>query len=394
MDHRIRSPRSTRFPGFSRAALGVAVLGASLSLSAQAVSFKAGEVDVNVGGYAKLDVTYMDPGIGLSGTVITAGSLPAENADDDGNIDFSARESRFWIKTAVPTDVGTLKTMVEGDFYGSGGNEYVSNSYGFRLRHAFGELNGWLMGQTWSTFMDLSHLGEILDFGQHKSTIFIRQSQVRYTHKTDNGSLQFALENPQSYVSDLSDSSTVSVTGGDVGAMPDVVARWNVDGDWGHASIGVMGRQFKVSNNADTTGAAASLTAKFKLPGKDDLRVQINGGALGRYMGLVVHPGATFDGTKVEALDSLGASIAYRHFWSDKVRSTLMVSATEADLPTLSAAQSALLAKSSNSVHLNVLWDVAKQVRLGFEVQRAQAKMENGSKKELDRIQFSSRYMF
>ncbi len=382
---------------FVLSTLATAVMAATLaSTAANAASFKAGDVDVTLGGYAKFDATYFDPGVAVAGTVLGAGSMPKSDSTDDANIDLTARESRFWIKTSTATEMGTVKTHIEADFYGPNGNEYVSNSNGLRIRHAYGTLNGWLMGQTWSTFMDLAHLGEIIDFGQHTSTVFVRQAQARYTHKLDNGSLMFALENPQSYIRSLNSTGT-SVTGGDTSAIPDIVARWNVDGDWGHASVGVVGRQFKntlADGNDSDFGAAVSLTGKFKLAGKDSVSVQLNGGALGRYVGLIVHPGATFKDGKIDTVDSLGASIAYRHYWTDSIRSTLLVSATEADLPTLTAAESATLFESSNSVHVNVLWDVAPKVRLGVELQRQQAKFDNGDKNELTRVQFSSRYLF
>ena len=62
----------------------------------------------------------------------------------------------------------TLKTFVEIDFYGAEdeANEFVSNSYAPRLRHAYGSWGNWLAGQTWSTFMDLNGLGEVDAFGQ------------------------------------------------------------------------------------------------------------------------------------------------------------------------------------------------------------------------------------
>ncbi|NVF16419.1 hypothetical protein [Vreelandella maris] len=54
-------------------------------------------------------------------------------------------QSSFGIATSTPTDRGVLKTRIEGDFFGSDGGE-------FRLRHAYGEWNGLLAGQTKTNF--------------------------------------------------------------------------------------------------------------------------------------------------------------------------------------------------------------------------------------------------
>tara|TARA_R110001583_G_scaffold74100_7_gene205503 strand:+ start:8371 stop:9447 length:1077 start_codon:yes stop_codon:yes gene_type:complete len=357
-----------------------------VTTTAGAASFEAAGTKVNLGGYAKFDASYLDPGRDLSGTVITAATLPLKGDTTDSTVDFSARESRLWLKTKTETENGVLNTHLEGDFYGGGGNEFASNSYGLRLRHAYGTLNGWLMGQTWSTFMDLAHFGELLDFGQHKSTAFIRQAQVRYTHSIENGALMFALENPQSYI--VNSAGTV-VNTGDKGRLPDIIARYKQRTDWGQASAAVMLREFKFDNDTRDTGMAVSLNAKINLPNKDDIRMQFNAGALGRYMGMIVHPGAVYDGTSVSAVDSFGASLAYRHIWGEGLRSTLMVSGTGADVAAGSG-----LAENSQSVHLNLLWDLNKQVRMGIEAQHSAMALADNTERELTRLQFSTRYLF
>ncbi len=107
--------------------------------------------------------------------------------------------------------------MIELDFLGSAqGNENVSNSYSPRLRHAFFTYKNLTVGQTWSTFMNVSALPETVDFvGVMDGTVFARQPQVRYT----TGNLEVALENP---------ASTVGGTDTNDNSMPDVVARYSI----------------------------------------------------------------------------------------------------------------------------------------------------------------------
>ncbi len=98
-----------------------------------------------------------------------------------------------------------MTTFVEMDFLGSAqGNEVVTNSYSPRLRHAFLTYNKWLFGQTWFTFFNVGALPENLDFvGPAESTIFGRQTQIRYT----SGPWQFALENPLTTVHSIRQAS-------------------------------------------------------------------------------------------------------------------------------------------------------------------------------------------
>ncbi len=359
--------------------LVAAVSATMLAGQSHAFEFDAGGTKVNLGGYAKFDVSYNDPGYNISGTVAPAGTVKGIDKNADATIDMSARQSRFWLKTATPKGEGTLKTHVEFDLYGAAGTETVSNSHSLRLRHAYGTLNNVLMGQTWSTFMDLHTLPEIIDFTQPTSAIFNRQAQVRYTIPMGSGKLSVAAENPSSY-------------GTDKNSIPDLVAKYDYNSKTVHTSAALMVRQLKINNDDSKTAGALSLNAKVKLSNGDDVRVQLNGGALGRYMGLAAHRGHEGSGSTFDVVNSYGASIAFRHVWAEGVRSTLVASATKAD----NDVASANLLDGSKSVHLNILWDVAKAVTLGVEVQHREVEFFDATKADVkaDRLQFSAKYGF
>ena len=97
---------------------------------------------VTLGGYVKLDAVFSNPSAGvdtkgdlfLDPTAIAVG--PTAGNNERNQVKFGARESRLFVKTNTPTSMGDLNTHVEFDFYGADGNESVSNSHGFRLRHA------------------------------------------------------------------------------------------------------------------------------------------------------------------------------------------------------------------------------------------------------------------
>ena len=86
-----------------------------------------------------------------------------------------ARQSRLGFITRTQTGMGELTARVEGDFFGSGN--------AFRLRHAYGELNGFLVGQTWNLFMPIESYPSTLDFQGPAGMPFARIAQFRYTHE-------------------------------------------------------------------------------------------------------------------------------------------------------------------------------------------------------------------
>ena len=155
---------------------------------------------MRIGGYAKLDLIYdinanKGDSLGLIQVTAPEGSAAANR---QGNFRLHARQSRFFIRTWTPTDWGELATHIEGDFEGTGGNQMISNSNSFRLRHAYGRLGPVLAGQTWTTFMALHALPETLDFAGPAGQIFVRQGQIRYTHSFGGGTLlMLSVENPE-----------------------------------------------------------------------------------------------------------------------------------------------------------------------------------------------------
>lgn len=153
-----------------------------------AYDFEVGDTTASVYGYAKLDIFYdVDDDLGLTSFRGAAARLDIEEDDgSDGHFSMQSLESRFGFKTSSPVGGSTLTTVVEGDFFGSA-------SGGFRLRHAYGQWNGILAGQTWSNFGSGVAVTPLLDFaGTSGHAIAHRQPQVRYT----DGNFSFSIEDP------------------------------------------------------------------------------------------------------------------------------------------------------------------------------------------------------
>ncbi|ERS84639.1 hypothetical protein Q672_19135 [Marinobacter sp. EVN1] len=341
---------------------------------------KIGDTTISFGGFIKADAIFGSGGdgtlnsytIGLPRTFAKA----AGSDTSDWKTGFSARESRISIGTKTEDVAGhNLTTYVEMDFnqdlndaLNETGNEIVSNSYSPRLRQAYGSWNGWDFGQTYTTFTDLAAMPEILNQGKQAAFIYVTQPQIRYTMAAPGGKLMVALENPEDgfYGRSYDDQS-----------YPDLVARYQIRGNYGFYSVAGMVRNLEDDGADDTkvTGAV-SLSARIPTIGRDDLRLQYSYGTLGRYMGLLTYPDvdlAEQAAGEVEPLKTYGVTAAYRHFWSPAWRSNLTVSHTEivSDLlnPVARPVANGTLSyfDSSTSVHANLLWSAHKNLTLGLE---------------------------
>ena len=300
--------------------------------------YKVSDTDsITFGGYIKADVRYVDGNIAASNYWYGSGAVLEESAS---NINLSVNETRFNTKYVH----GDVMGFIEMDFYGDavkgGGNEIISNSSNPRLRHAFIKYKDVLVGQTWTTFQNTSSLAEAADFGGPLvASAFIRQGQVRYTV----GGLQLAIENPESF-------------GGQSGndKVPDFIAKYTFKGDWGNVSVSGLARQLNTTGGNTESAVGFGVAGRIKTFGKDDVRFQVHGGEVGRYVGVA----ATVDVADGKAEETTAYLVAYRHFWTDDLRSTVAYANSEADTTGLESTQWSV----------NLMKNLTKQLSVGVEV--------------------------
>ena len=364
----------------------------------------------DVGGFVKMDshvTRATDSASGEYGfeNFLVPGAIPTDNATNSSyNYNMNARQSRIFFSTDTETDIGNVGTYVEIDFRGSDIDEDVSSSYSPRLRHAFMTFQDFTIGQTWSTFFNVSSLPENLDFVGPVGTVFVRQTQIRYSP----GNWDFAIENPQSTTSpvngvDENDNTPGDEVEFDQNRMPDLVARYNAPLDNGSASVAVMGREIAYRdadlNNGDNSresayGYAVSLAGKFPVGDNgSDIRAQLNAGnALGRYIALNGFQAAQIeqDGD-VELVDQVSGHVSYRHIWSPQWRSNFTVSHATADNPDTTPGG---VAKSYSSTHANLIYSPISNLDLGGEVIWGDKELESGRNGELHRLQFTAKLGF
>ncbi len=293
----------------------VAMCGASQAFAGY--TFDLGDDNkITFGGYVKADVRYVDGDLKYQD--YWRGNNPG--FEDTSKTHFNVKETRINTKYQH----GDVTAFIEMDFYGGEGNEVVSNSGNPRMRHIFIKYKNWMAGQFWSTYTPLKAFPDALDFGGPiVGEVFIRQPMVRYS----TGGFSIALEQPETWGGDTPTGGNGAGGGSNnIDAdedTPDLVATYAFKGDWGEIQAGVLARKLQ-QGDGDETAVAGNIGGKVML-GKDDIRFQINVGESGRYVGagmvndIVIDPKTL----KQEVEDTTAFTVAYRHLWSDKWRSTL-----------------------------------------------------------------------
>ncbi len=360
----------------------------------------AGEHNFKFGGYVKSDLIYSDfsggpvPGSSAGRDFYIPGTVPVGESGES-YLDLHAKESRFNFQAKHLLDNGAqLEAFLEIDFLLSGqGDERVSNSFSPRLRQAFLSYNNWLFGQTWMTFQNVSALPENLDFvGPSESTIFGRQAMVRYT----NGPWQISLENPQTTVTPFGGGDRIIA---DDNRVPDMVARYNLNRDWGNFTVAILARELRYENAAagidnSTSSYGISLSGKIWIGERDDFRwMASTGKGLGRYIGLNTANGAVLDGDgNLHAIDSTGIFGSYRHFWNQKWRSNLTLSYLTVDNDVELTGDGETT--EAKSLHLNLMYSPQPRLDFGIEYLYADREEESGVDGNLNRFQFSAKYAY
>ena len=392
-------------------------LGSGAALAAET---NFGNTAVTLGGYIKFDVLasrFSDArvGQGLGRDFYFPSQIPiTADADEDAYtaLDFSAKESRLWFKTVTDFDGYKLGSYAEIDFISSqinpaintagtanppnatptgAGNESSTNAYNVALRRAFITLNGFLIGQEWSNFLNLGALPDTIDFiyMPTEGGVVVRQPQARYTV----GKFSVSLENPQTTTT----LSTIART--DDNTLPDLTAQYQIK--VGKADLALAGllRQLRIdqSGYSDTAvGGGISFSGKIPTFGKDDLRFMVTGGdGIGRYTALGLAADTAFNPTVDDKLDPIrvyNGYLAYRHPWSEQWRSTLTVGYFH-DKPDRDLTGDSYT-REVKSASINLLYSPVPKLTVGAEYRHSQRENYDDLDGTLDRLQFSAKYTF
>lgn len=390
----------------------------SVPFLAHAVEFDIGKTRVIIGGYAKLDLIYNDASDGrLTGEESAFGTdfylpfgIPVEGDGVSHQTVYAhAKESRIILETKTDIQKNKLSSYLEMDFFSArtGANELFTNSFAPRLRQYYFTFNDLLLGQAWSTFQNVDALPDTLDFvGPAESTIFVRQPQIRYTA----GAWEFAIENPETNLYNI--GGPPAMVNGEIDVLrlgtrtqdatvPDGIVRYNFNTGLGSFAIAGLGRMLEVEAgnpnfpgvDATSFGYGISFSGIIPAIGEDEIQFAINGGdGIGRYMGFGPADGVITDNGDIEPIPQYGGYVGYTHLWNSQWRSVVVAGYRQIDNPVEFTGTN--VEENAYSVHVNLLYSPLTPVTFGIEFLRAQRALESGADGNINRVQFSGKYMF
>lgn len=353
--------------------------------------FMVGDTTFKLAGFIDVDAhaTTLSDGMIGSNSIARDFYIPGVTpigGDETSFTDITAQASRFAVTAQKPAGEKTITGYLELDFLGSAqGNELVSSSFSPRLRRAYIDYGGWRVGQEWSTFQNTSAIPESASFlVLSDGMVFVRQTQIRYT----NGNWQFAIENPN--------TTSLNIGSRDENLLPDVVARYNMKGDFGNVSISGIARQLRAdlgTSEEETFGYGLSVAGRVKVGEKDDIRFNLTGGeGIGRYIGLAASRATALDPNgELEAIPSYGGLIAWRHPFGETARLNIGYSGLFIDNPDYLGDG---VTSSVQSAYGAVLWEIAPKVTTGFELLHGVRELESGADGDITRFTFSTKYAF
>lgn len=343
------------------------------------------KVSLAIGGFIKTVAIYDSKAEGMGADLLPA-YLGTRNPDRDGSFSVDASLTRLFIDGRAPIPTGKVRGYVEWDL-----NRGNDGSLGTKWRLAYGswtnDYGTLLVGQYWSTLMDLKIIPEGLTEPTVSGVIFQRQGVARWTQELSPGFTYYlAIENPDSndFFTDQPAQGNTTVPDGVLGVEYDHEGLW-------HLRLNGVARRLNVRQpdgmEDSANGWGLALTGHLNTFGKDRAVFSgVYGEGLGRYLlGITSDSGAAIDpatGT-LNLNPNWGGMGSYIHHWTDKLRSTGMVGFARTDPFDWQAGSSF---KSSVYASANLMWSVQPFLTVGAEYAYGSRENKDGSDLDDHRI--------
>ncbi|WP_188093634.1 DcaP family trimeric outer membrane transporter [Marinobacter salinexigens] len=354
--------------------LTTAALAMGIAGQASAINFQAGDVDASIYGYVRLNMTY-DLDENLGGPAQEGSFTRISDSDANGYFGASANQSRIGIRLKNPDGV---KVNVEGDFYAGT----------FRLRHAYGEYNGVLAGQTWSNYTSFAGGTSVLDFNgvAGNAGLWHREAQVRYT----TGNLSLSVENPRSRLANsvIRDSS------------PSFTARYESKMDGGAFAVAALTKQNTYDTGTDddsTIAYTAFVTGKIALGESVTVQGAVNySDGANRYLYQSNADDAYVANGSIENISGYGGNIGATLKLDGGSSINFVAGMTKVDWDDALAdgVANGSEAETNRNILVNYQWVPVKSVKMGVELSNWYTEYVNGNDEDANRIMFAAQYNF
>ena len=345
---------------------------------------------IKFGGFVKMNVVESFDPIGTTDRFLV-GSIPVPQTSGPNVAALTVAQSRISIEMRDTTKFGAVRAFIEADFTGTDDT--------FQLRHAFGQYKSFLIGKTWTTFMDSRSRPEDLDWEGINGQILLRQAQIRYFPKIgQDWHLLFSAEDP-----------TAVITGGTgINQVPDLVAsverdifeRWHIKTSF--LLRNMYGECDCLDNVSDSTsGYAISVSGKTGLKRwdeRDNLQLQFSyGRGYSHYvndLGSIDAPDAIFNENtgKLEAVPVFAMYAAFQKWWSPNMRSNFVFGYVNVNNKYTPGA--ATIYDTTNRFSVNYIWSPIARIDLGAEFLIGSRTNQDGESGSAKQVQLSAKYRY
>ncbi len=341
------------------------------------LTIRQGRWAAKIGGYVKADLIHDFRAID-SEDFFDPATIPI-GAPQRTNTNFHARQTRLNLDARWLADSGEpLRIMVEGDFFG------IDNA--FRLRHAYGEYEGFIIGQTWTTLTHRAALPNTLDVVGDVASVGRRQAQVRYSRKflDDRLILAAAIEDSRVLIED-----PFLQLGEPRSPMPDFIVRGRWVVERMQLQLAAIARQlgFQPTGHEVLTfnGGGLNATGLLEITSRDRFYGgMLWGTGIGSYRDLPdLAPTAPGEGT---ALESLAWYVGVTHAWSEKWSTNLTYSEGDVNNTLLQPADSI---DRMQYLATNLIWQPKPSIFVGTELLWGMRMNRDGAEQDASRIMVS-----
>jgi hypothetical protein len=349
---------------------------------------------LKIGGYFKTDFIYDLKPAGNTDSFIPS-SIPVPTVVGVNNSTVSVRPTRLSLDFRVPgAKVGEVRFYVEGDLFGT-------NATTPRLRHAYAQVRNFLIGQTFSNFMDPDAFPDTLDFQGPNGMVSVRNPQLRYGFAlSPTTTFYISVEKPSSDIA----FKTPQFSAQPDAPSPDGAIRLRQEFERGHFQVAGIFRSiaaFLPNGKTDSVfGWGLNASSSVKTFGKDNLILAVAAGhGISRYLqdtsglGIDAEPSSA---TSLKATPAVGVETAYQHYWQKTLRSSAVYSYAAVNNSNFALAALPSFTPYNHGTYTgtNLIWNPYGSLNVGAEFLYGWIMRQDGQKANAPRIQFSAKYSF
>ena len=269
-------------------------------------------------------------------------------------------QTRLGFEVTRKTNKGDVFIRLESDFAGTNG---------YRIRHAYGQYNNFILGQTWSLFSHVNAMPATVDFAGPTGSVITRTPQIRYSipglFKGFNLALGLEYLIPNLSIPDSLASATYQL-------MPDFTVRLDKVYNWGSVQFSGILPVLSGRNSENELlvrvgwGISASTVVNSWKKGSWYFQGAV-GGAITRYFNDLSNNGLDIlispDG-KIHLPLSFGFYGTYEHRWKEFLYSNFTYGWVQIEQYSFTQNNTY---KKGHTLRVNTFWDITEGAKIGLE---------------------------